>query len=76
MDRSQKLYSDFYDKYVKANTPEKTKAVYQGEVNEKWKHLKQGLVKDQTVYNEIMLELDEKIQKRKINIGKGPYFPF
>ena len=70
MDRIQKLYSDFYDKYVKANTPEKTKAVCQGEVNEKWKHLKPGLV------NEIMLELDEKIQKKGDKYRKGTIFSF
>ena len=76
MDRSKKLYSDLYDKYVKAHTPEKTKAVCQSEVNVKWKCLKSGLPKDITAYNDVMRELDEKIQKKEERMKRGQIMGF
>ena len=76
MDRSKKLYSDLYDKYVKAHTPEKTKAVCQSEVNVKWKCLKSSLPKDNTAYNDVMRELDEKIQKKEERMKRGQIMGF
>ena len=76
MDRSKKLYSDLYDKYVKVHTPEKSKAVCQSEVNDRWRRLKSGLAKDMSAYNDVMRELDEKFQKKEERMKKGHIMSF
>ena len=65
MNRSDKLYQDFFKKYLKAHGSVKSKKTCQNDANEIWRNeVKVGKKIDEEKYVEAMAKLDETVSKK------------